>query len=127
MSAGLVTVATNLPWGAIFENAPRVFEKATQLVQSLRSSRAEIPVDVKVVSSTGAAADAASVDAAIKELEDSLTLLNQQMIEAGSLIQGLAENNRLIGDALAKQRLFSWVAITFSLVSLILACALWLR
>ena len=110
--AGLAAKAVPMLIG----NAPEIWAAATQLMQSAKKAKAEIPVEA---AAGAAAGDPQAVDAAIKDIEGSLFTLNAQMEKTGVLVASLAAQNEALARRLEAQR--AWivglsVATLFSLV-----------
>jgi len=97
MSTGtILTVISNIPWGQVVENAPKLANGAAKLWTAVTSRRKS--------SSTGEAAVMAAKDkpkpsdlqllhAQVLELEQSVQSLHEQMRASTELIKALAEQN----------------------------------
>ena len=91
----LITVLTNIPWGQVVENAPKVAEGAVKLWNSVTHRKKLDPIqDTKAAASADeTASEADRLKARLLALEDSVTRLQEQMQASSKLIKDLAEQN----------------------------------
>lgn len=121
-------VLAALPWGAIIEAAPVVFDKATQLVRSMRSAPRKEAV---ALATDGAVADdRAALRLAVQQLEAAVATLNSELVQATDLIAELAKANAAVTEKLAatmaaiqQQRL--WVVALSAMSAIALAVAVY--
>ncbi|WP_225782094.1 hypothetical protein [Xenophilus sp. Marseille-Q4582] len=102
MSPGvLFTVLSNIPWGQVIDNAPKVAEGATRLWNTVGARRRkpaaaaapdESPGDGAAVTHTPAEALQRKVEA----LEAEVRQLSEQMQASSELIKALADQNTLL-------------------------------
>jgi hypothetical protein len=94
-TSAILTVLSNIPWGQVIENAPRVADGATKLwnsVTGFRKAKAKgepVKVDGNEVEPSGNELLRTQVEA----LQDSVQTLQQQMQDSSELIKALAEQN----------------------------------
>ena len=99
MSTGtILTVLSNIPWGQVVENAPRVAEGATKLWNSVSSFRRTAvsvePVEpVEAVESEVKPSETELLRAEVETLQGAIRNLQQQMQDSSELIKALAEQN----------------------------------
>ena len=96
MSTGaILTVLSNIPWGQVVQNAPRVAEGAARLWNSVTSFRkATVSVEpVEVIDSEANPSETELLHAQIETLQVSIKSLQQQMQDSSELIKALAEQN----------------------------------
>lgn len=108
MSTGaILTVLSNIPWGQVIDNAPKVAEGATKLWNS-----------VGLRKKPGPAADADAAEAAqaplspnealkaqVQGLEAEVRKLSEQMQASSELIKALADQNALLVQRVELNRL----------------------
>lgn len=99
MSPGvLFTVLSNIPWGQVIENAPKVADGATRLWNSVGARRK------KPTAAAGTAADRAvaphlpaeALQDKVHALEAEVRQLSEQMQASSELIKALADQNTLL-------------------------------
>ncbi|RYF82622.1 MAG: hypothetical protein EOO29_06370 [Comamonadaceae bacterium] len=99
MATGVIlTVLSNIPWGQVIDNAPKVAEGATRLWNSVGSLRKKAP---PAAPEPAAAATPAKVPptqaevlrAQVQILEADVRNLTEQMQASSELIKALAEQN----------------------------------
>lgn len=91
----IITVLSNIPWGQVVENAPKVAEGAVKLWNSVTSRKKQDSIEDR---QAAAAADEARSEAdrlkdRLLSLEDSVASLQDQMQASSALIKDLAEQN----------------------------------
>jgi hypothetical protein len=91
----IITVLSNIPWGQVVENAPKVAEGAVKLWNSVTNRNKQ---DTIQDSQAAAAAENAQYEtdrmkARLLALEDSIASLQDQMQASSALIKDLAEQN----------------------------------
>jgi hypothetical protein len=93
MSTGaLLTVLSNIPWGQVIENAPKVADGAAKLWSRLRKPQPD--TDDAPASADGAPlSEVALLQSKVRELELSVGALHEQMAASSDLIKALAEQN----------------------------------
>lgn len=122
MAAGtILTVLSNIPWGQVVDNAPKVAEGATRLWKAVTGK--------KVEDSTGASDDglgerqseADVLQEQLSEMQLHIQRLEEQMSASATLIKSLAEQNtQLVAKVeLNSIRLFR-LATIFAIVSIAL-------
>ena len=110
-----------IPWATLIRMAPAIVESTTNLIQSVRGTRAQLPANIDVVDEEKGALDVQGVAAAIRQIEGSLATLNGQMAEASVLLNELAESNRLLAETARVQRSRIRMLAVVSVVSLVVA------
>jgi hypothetical protein len=89
----LITVLSNIPWGQVVENAPKVAEGAVKLWNSVTNRNKQDAIQDKQVVADDAPSEADRMKARLLALEDSITRLQDQMQASSALIKDLAEQN----------------------------------
>ncbi|MBI1285561.1 MAG: hypothetical protein GC183_14710 [Thiobacillus sp.] len=88
----LITVLSNIPWGQVVENAPKVADGAVKLWNSVTNRNKP-----DAIQGSQAAAEPPSeadrLKARLLALEDGVTSLQDQMQASSALIKDLAEQN----------------------------------
>ena len=104
----------------LIDHAPELWAAATQLIQSAKKARAEIPVEA---AKAAAAGEPGALDAAIRDLESSLLTLNAQMEKSGEIVAALARQNAQLAEKVEAQRAWLVRLRVAALLSLALAIA----
>ena len=91
----LITVLSNIPWGQVVENAPKVAEGAVKLWNSVTNrTKHDTIQDRQAATAAGEApSEADRLKARLLALEDSIGNLQDQMQASSALIKALAEQN----------------------------------
>ncbi|HMV55017.1 MAG TPA: hypothetical protein PKC15_14865 [Rhodocyclaceae bacterium] len=93
MSTGtLLTVLSNIPWGQVIENAPKVADGAAKLWSRLRKPQAAAD-DAPRPADGAPLSDVALLQSRVRDLELSVGALQEQMEASTELIKALAEQN----------------------------------
>ena len=93
MSTGtLLTVLSNIPWGQVIENAPKVADGAAKLWSRLRKPQAAAD-DAPRPAEGAPLSDVALLQSRVRDLELSVGALQEQMEASTELIKALAEQN----------------------------------
>lgn len=98
MSPGvLFTVLSNIPWGQVIENAPKVADGATRLWNSVGARRKKPAAgDAAVDSAAVPPLPAEALQAKVNALEAEVRQLSEQMQTSSELIKALADQNTLL-------------------------------
>ena len=104
----------------LIDHAPELWAAATQLIQSAKKARTEIPVEA---AQAAAAGEPGALDAAIRDLENSLLTLNAQMEKSGEIVASLARQNETLAKQIEAQRAWLVRLTIATLLSLALAIA----
>lgn len=98
MSPGvLFTVLSNIPWGQVIENAPKVADGATRLWNSVGARRKKPAAgDAAVESAAVPPLPAEALQAKVNALEAEVRQLSEQMQTSSELIKALADQNTLL-------------------------------
>lgn len=121
-------VLAALPWGTIIEAAPVVFDRATQLVRSMKSTPRKEAV---ALATDGAVPDGmAALRLAVQQLEAAVATLNSELVQATDLVAELAKANAAVTEkltvamaAIQHQRL--WLAALSATSAIALAVAVY--
>jgi hypothetical protein len=91
----IITVLSNIPWGQVVENAPKVAEGAVKLWNSVtnRNKQDTIQDGQAAAAAENAHSETDRMKARLLALEDSIASLQDQMRESSALIKALAEQN----------------------------------
>ncbi len=113
----ITTVLSNIPWGQVVDNAPRIAEAAARLWNTGRKSRKAPGED----EAEGAAREA-SLPARVAALEGELRGLREELQASSELIKALAEQNSQLVQTLERERRrLTRLAIGGTVVAVILA------
>lgn len=99
MAAGTIfTVLSNIPWGAVVENAPKVADGAVKLWKTVAGGKT---ADAAQSGPTDAPPQAAKSEgellaARLQTMEERLRQLHEQMQASSELLKDLAEQNTLL-------------------------------
>ena len=95
MSTGaILTVLSNIPWGQVVENAPKVADGAAKLWSSVSGFRKKgPPAAFTDAAGTSAPADAELLRSRVQSLEEAVKDLSDQMQASSELIKALADQN----------------------------------
>jgi hypothetical protein len=100
MAAGtILTVLTNIPWGTVIENAPKVADGASKLWSSVTRKNKPPPAQQHGqvdANAQGSMSDAELLLARLQVVEESVNDLNVQMQASSALIKELAEQNAIL-------------------------------
>ncbi|MDA7419163.1 hypothetical protein PGB34_22550 [Xenophilus arseniciresistens] len=99
MSTGaILTVLSNIPWGQVIDNAPKVAEGATRLWNSvgLRKKAAPAADADAVATAQPALAPTEALQARVQGLEAEVRRLSEQMQASSELIKALADQNAML-------------------------------
>ena len=130
MAAGtIITVLSNIPWGQVVENAPKVAEGALKLWNAVTSRKKQ---DSKFNEHPAAAAgetasEADQLKARLVRLDDSVKSLQDQMQASSELIKALAEQNTQLVRRieLNRDRLVRYAVATISGGSILLVAVIY--
>ena len=130
MAAGtIITVLSNIPWGQVVENAPKVAEGALKLWNAVTSRKKQ---DSKFNEHPAAASDeiaseADQLKARLVRLDDSVKSLQDQMQASSELIKALAEQNTQLVRRieLNRDRLVRYAIATISGGSILLVALIY--
>lgn len=96
MSTGaILTVLSNIPWGQVVENAPKVADGAAKLWNSVTSFRrsAVAPSLVNDSDSKKPPSETETLRSQLQALGETVTSLQEQMQASSELIKALADQN----------------------------------
>lgn len=96
MSTGaILTVLSNIPWGQVVENAPKVAEGAARLWRTVTNFRTSTVPAQQIDGSASVAvlSEAEILRSQIQELGGTVKNLQEQMQASSELIKALAEQN----------------------------------
>ena len=133
MSTGaILTVLSNIPWGQVVENAPKVAEGAAKLWSSVTSFRKPAsPSQIIDSASKKPPSETDALRSQIQALEETVRSLQEQMQISSELIKALADQNTQLvnGIELNRVRLQRVCIVVASLGALLLSavCYLTLR
>jgi hypothetical protein len=99
MAAGtILTVLSNIPWGTVVENAPKVAEGATKFWNTVTRRNKSEPLQTDQIDATpkSVSPELALVIAQLKTVEERASRLNEQMQASAALIKELADQNTLL-------------------------------
>lgn len=99
MAAGTIfTVLSNVPWGTVLENAPKVADGAVKLWNAVARWRKSDPVQNGQIDvpAPQARSDTEALAARLQTVEESVRHLNEQMQATSELLKALAEQNSLL-------------------------------
>lgn len=108
MAAGtIITVLSNIPWGAVVENAPKVAEGAAKLWSTVtRSNKSDSAQSEQTnMSPLKPMSHAEMVSTRLEVVEEGVRQLNEQMQASSLLIKDLAEQNTLLIQRIELNRL----------------------
>ena len=96
MAAGtIISILSNIPWGQVVDNAPRIAESAAKLWKAARRKKSEqSPEGSSEADATQAGASA--LNERLVAMEGQLRNLEEQMSTSAELIKALAEQNALL-------------------------------
>ena len=90
----LFTVLSNIPWGQVIDNAPKLAEGATRLWNSVGGLRKKAPAQAQQAPPDAALQTPAELLAAqVQALQDEVRELSAQMQASTELLKALAEQN----------------------------------
>ncbi len=91
----IITVLSNIPWGQVVENAPKVAEGAVKLWNSVTNRKKQDSIQDRqaAASVNETPTEADRLKARLLALEDSVASLQDQMQTSSALIKDLAEQN----------------------------------
>ena len=95
MSTGVIlTVLSNIPWGQVVENAPKVADGAAKLWSSVSGFRRKAPAPASPdQTGTPALTEAEALRSRVQSLEEAVKDLSDQMQASSELIKALADQN----------------------------------
>jgi len=99
MAAGtILTVLSNIPWGAVVENAPKVADGASKLWSSVARWNKTQAIHSPSTDEAGEAAvsEVVLLSNRLAAAEECIRNLNEQMQASSTLIKELAEQNTLL-------------------------------
>lgn len=112
MSAGAIfTVLSNIPWGQVIDNAPKVAEGATRLWNSVglrgkkEAAASAAPSNEPAAASATPLTQAELLQAQIEALDAEVRQLTQQMQASTELIKTLAEQNAQLVQRIEMNRI----------------------
>lgn len=107
MAAGtIITVLSNIPWGKVVENAPKVADAAVGLWKMVANRRKQ-DSNLSAQSTTSADTFLPESDllkARVRTLEDGVKCLEDQMQASSELIKALADQNIQLVQRVEKNR-----------------------
>jgi hypothetical protein len=125
MSTGaILTVLSNIPWGQVVENAPKVADGAAKLWGKVTGSQksAGSAQGLDGSASTGAPSETEALRSQLLALEASMKHLEEQMRASSELIKALADQNTQLVQRIELNRVrlwrLSWMAAGSGLVLL---------
>ena len=131
MSAGtIITVLSNIPWGQVVENAPKVADGAMRLWNTVTNRKKEDSIREEHPASAADAtpSEADRLKARLLELDGSVKSLQDQMQASSELIKALADQNTQLVQRieLNRIRLVRYAVATASGGSMLLAVVIYL-
>ncbi len=96
MAAGtIITVLTNIPWGQVVENAPKVADGAMKLWNAVASRKKQVSSQNEhtAVPADAVPSEADLLKARLLRLDDNVRNLQDQMQASSEIIKALAEQN----------------------------------
>jgi len=108
MSTGtILTVLSNIPWGQVVENAPKVADGAARLWNSVTSFRksAVSPSQINNSPSTKPPSEAEVLRLHVEALEETVRNLQEQMQASSEVIKALADQNTQLVNRIELNRL----------------------
>lgn len=98
MAAGTIfTVLSNIPWGQVLENAPKVADGAAKLWNAVTRKKPDQSPDANAKTVVGAAQSETDVlTQRLVAMEEHIHHLEEQMAASAELIKELAEQNALL-------------------------------
>jgi hypothetical protein len=134
MSTGaILTVLSNIPWGQVMENAPKVADGAAKLWGKVTGSQksAASAQGLGGSASTNAPTETEALRSQLMALETSMKDLEEQMRASSELIKALADQNTQLVQRIELNRVrlrrLSWVAAASGLLLLAAVGNLMLR
>ena len=134
MSTGaILTVLSNIPWGQVIDNAPKVADGAAKLWGSVTSFRRKTAPLLESTTDAGASklTEVEVLRAAVLDIEESIKIISGQMSDSSILIRDLAQQNtqlinriELNQSELVKTRV---VAIAFGILLTAAVIFLWFQ
>jgi hypothetical protein len=91
----ILTVLSAIPWGQVVDNAPKVFESASKLWDSVTGHNDKV-ADQKKLARQPAMSEAELLKAEVSALAASVKTLETQMQASSQLIKDLAAQNTLL-------------------------------
>lgn len=122
MAAGtILTVLSNIPWGQVVDNAPKVAEGATRLWKAVTGKKVEDFTGARDDGLGERQSEADVLQEQLSEMQLHIQRLEEQMSASATLIKSLAEQNtQLVAKVeLNSIRLFR-LATIFAIVSIAL-------
>lgn len=122
MAAGtILTVLSNIPWGQVVDNAPKVAEGATRLWKAVTGKKAEDSTNMSDEKLYEHQSEVDILKGQLSEMQSQIQRLEEQMSASATLIKSLAEQNtQLVAKVeLNSIRLFR-LATIFAIVSIAL-------
>lgn len=114
-AATIISVLSNIPWGQVMENAPKVADGAARLWKAVTHKKPDLSPDAN----SNAVLDTAQSEADLLRnrlvaMEEHILRLEEQMGTSAELIKALAEQNtQLVGKIeLNSVRLFRLATVT---------------
>jgi hypothetical protein len=107
MSTGaILTVLSNIPWGQVVENAPKVADGAAKLWSSVTGFRKKSASASSPTGSTGTPAltETEVLRAQVQALEEAVKSLTDQMQASSELIKALADQNTQLVQTVESNR-----------------------
>ena len=108
MAAGtILTVLSNIPWGTVVENAPKVADGAAKLWSTVtRWNKSDAAQNDKIAATSDKLPSETELLASrMHTVEESIRHLNEQMQASSALIKDLAEQNTLLIQRIELNRL----------------------
>ncbi|HWI13465.1 MAG TPA: hypothetical protein VNT02_04400 [Burkholderiales bacterium] len=97
MAAGsIITVLSNIPWGQVVDNAPKVADGAARLWNAVKNRRKTRPGDDAEGGPNSAPSERDVLEQRLVALEENVRSLQEQMQASTELIKTLAEANTLL-------------------------------
>lgn len=98
MAAGaIISVLSNIPWGQVLENAPKLADGATKLWYAVRRRKPDPSADADGKTAADAAhSETAVLKQRLAAMDEHILQLEEQMGASAELIKALAEQNTLL-------------------------------
>lgn len=126
MAAGtIIAVLSNIPWGQVVENAPKVADGAVKLWNAVtnRKKQDSIQKEQPSVAADSTPSEADLLKAQLLRLDDNVKSLQDQMQASSELIKALAEQNGQLVQRieLNRVRLVRYAVASASVSAILLA------
>lgn len=103
----ILTVLSNIPWGAVVENAPKVAEGAEKLWKTVTRWKKSDPVQNGQIDMLPkqSMSETELLSARLMTVEESVRQLNEQMQGSSELLKALAEQNTVLVQRIELNRI----------------------